>query len=152
VALPEVEAGRQYLLDGVDALVVTTDDLDGEQLNWRPAGETNSLVVLASHVLGMVEQSILTLLCEQRSTDRNRDAEFQAVSDSSDQFRERWEALRPEIHAAMEPLTRAELERTLRHPARGEMTAYGLLTMTLAHVYEHKAHAELTRQLLESRD
>jgi uncharacterized damage-inducible protein DinB len=151
VALPEVETGSRYLLEGVDAVVATTDGLNAEGLNWRPAPETNSVVVLASHVLGMVEQSILTLLCGQPPRYRNRDEEFAAMSDSSRQFAERWQALRAEIESAMEPLTRADLDRTIRHPARGEMTGSALLTMTLTHVYEHKVHAELTRQLFEAR-
>jgi hypothetical protein len=151
VVLPEVEAGRRHLIEAVDALVATTEGLDGEWLNWRPAAETNSLVVLASHVLGLVEQAILTLLCNRRPTQRNRDAEFAAVGVSSQQFVDRWQALRPEIEAAMEPLTRADLETMRSHPTRGEMTGYELLSMTLTHVYEHKAHAELTRQLLDAR-
>jgi hypothetical protein len=153
VALPEVDASRRHLIEAVDALVATTAGLDAEGLNWRPADETNSLVVLATHILAMVDQAILTLLCARRPSERerHRDAEFRAVSDSAEQFADRWRILRPEIETAMEPLTRADLEAPRHHPARGEMTGYALLSMTVTHVYEHKAHAELTRQLLESR-
>jgi hypothetical protein len=112
--------------------------------------ESNSLFVIASHVLGMVEESILTGLCDARRSERDRDAEFRAAGDSATPFLERWQALRPEISAALDSLSRADFERVRQHPRRGEMTGYELLTMTIAHANEHKGHAELTRQWVDA--
>ena len=119
MALPEIEASRSLLFEAVAAVVTATDGLSSDQLNWRPAPESNSLLILATHVIGAVEESVLTSLCRARPSERDRDAEFRAAGDSASQLSERWQALRSEIEAALDGLSRADLEVVYRHPRRG---------------------------------
>ena len=150
MTLPEVEAGRDLLFEAVGGVVAATSGLGAAQLNWRPASEGNSLFVLATHILGGVEEALLTGLCKTQTSDRDREAEFLASGDAAEQFVNRWQALRATLTVALDGLSRDDLEAMQLHPRRGEMTGYMILLQTVAHAHEHRAHAELTRQLLEA--
>ena len=83
-----------YIEGATDRIVGALDGLEADELNWRPAGpETNSLFVLATHILGALDETLLGVLCgEPRS--RDRDAEFVASNATAEAPVARWESLR----------------------------------------------------------
>jgi hypothetical protein len=139
------------MFDAIDRIIAMTDGVDEERLNWVPAPGANSLFVLATHVLGSAEETVLNTLCAVRPSTRDREAEFAVAGASTADIAAHWQSLRSEIDAAMDKVTRAQLEATLAHPRRGEITGYEVLLVAVTHPYEHLAHAELTTQLLAAR-
>ena len=140
-----------YIEHSVDQIVATLDGLEADELNWRPAGaETNSLFVLATHMLGALDETLLGVLCGQPRP-RDRDAEFRASDATAGAPVARWATLRAEIAEQLTALTDEELDAVRQHPRRGEVTGHDLLIFTAQHTAEHAAHAELTRQLIEAR-
>jgi hypothetical protein len=120
-------------------------DLSLEELNWKPAPETNSIAVLVVHTLGS-EAEVLRVAAKAPGV-RDRDAEFQVtVEDAEDLIREidqadsYLEAMAPRITA--ENLA-AELPRGDRPPQTG---LHWLIT-NYGHAREHLAHIQLTKQL-----
>jgi hypothetical protein len=120
-------------------------DLSLEELNWKPAPETNSIAVLVIHTLGS-EAEVLRVAAQAPGV-RDRDAEFRVtVNDAEDVIREidqadsYLEAMAPRITA--ENLA-AELPRGDRPPQTG---LHWLIT-NYGHAREHLAHIQLTKQL-----
>ena len=120
-------------------------DLSVEELNWKPAPETNSIAVLVVHTLGS-EAEVLRVAANVPGS-RDRDAEFLAEGNDSadllleiDQADSFLEAMAPRITA--ENLA-AELPRGDRPPETG---LHWLLT-NYGHAREHLGHIQLTKQL-----
>ena len=120
-------------------------DLPVEELNWKPAPETNSIAVLVVHTLGS-EAEVLRVAADVPG-DRDRPAEFRATAnDAEDLLREidqadaYIEAMAPRITA--EDLA-AERPRGDRPPETG---LHWLLT-NYGHAREHLGHIQLTKQL-----
>jgi hypothetical protein len=119
--------------------------LSPDELNWRPAPETNSIAVLVTHTLGS-EAEVLRVAAGVEGS-RDRDAEFRVTApDAEDLLREidqadsYLEALAPRITA--DDLT-AERPRGDRPPETG---LHWLLT-NYGHAREHLGHIQLTKQL-----
>jgi len=120
-------------------------DLSVEELNWKPAPETNSIAVLVVHTLGS-EAEVLRVAANIPG-ERDRPAEFRVTAtDAGDLLREidqadsYIEAMAPRITA--EDLA-AERPRADRPPETG---LQWLLT-NCGHAREHLAHIQLTKQL-----
>ena len=92
--LPEVEAAFAMIETNITAVLDALDGLSAEQLNWvPPAKDGNSVMVIATHVVGASQGHILQTLCGQ-TIDRNRDEEFRASGDTVEPLRERWASTR----------------------------------------------------------
>jgi uncharacterized damage-inducible protein DinB len=120
-------------------------DLSVEELNWKPAPETNSIAVLVVHTLGS-EAEVLRVAANVPG-ERDRPAEFRVTAtDAAELLREidqadsYIEAMAPRITA--EDLA-AERPRGDRPPETG---LHWLLT-NYGHAREHLAHIQLTKQL-----
>ena len=143
----EIDSFRGFIFNSIDRLVGCLDGLSSDQLNWRPpAPDTNSLYVLATHIVGNAEQNLLGVLCGQPVT-RNRAAEFAAAGTTAEPVQRRWQELRERVEAALDALPPARLEQELKHP-RGTLTGREVLVLQARHAAEHLGQAELTRQLL----
>src|SRR5688572_31814037 len=59
-------------------------DLSEEELNWKPAPETNSIAVLVVHTLGS-EAEVLRVVANVSGT-RDRPAEFRATAGTPDEL------------------------------------------------------------------
>jgi len=67
VPASEVDSYRRFIFGTIDRIVGALDGLEAGQLDWRPpAPETNSLVGIATHVLGNAEENVLGTLCGRR--------------------------------------------------------------------------------------
>jgi hypothetical protein len=119
--------------------------LSVEELNWKPAPETNSIAVLVVHTLGS-EAEVLRVAANVPG-ERDRPAEFRVTAnDAEDLLREIdqadafIEAMAPRITAEDLAAVRPRGERTPETGLHWLLTNYG-------HAREHLAHIQLTKQL-----
>lgn len=142
----------------VERVETLLEGLDESELNWRPpAPETNSLYVLATHVLGNIEARVLGTVCG-REVHRDRNAEFLARGGDATEPVGRARRLSGDIARALEALPSAALDE-MRHPKpslRGvgpqdEMSVREALMLVLVHGRAHIGHMELTRDLALAR-
>ena len=146
----ETESASGFLCRSVDRIVGCLDGLDADAAGWRPpAPDANSLLGIAAHVLGNVEENILGVVAGQL-VDRQREGEFADDHHSVEAVRERWRSLRPRVHAALVSLPASEMESRRMHPRRGELSVREVLLVAVRHAAEHMGQAELTRDLLRA--
>jgi hypothetical protein len=148
----EAQLYRDWIVTTVERIFVALDGLSGDDLNWKPpAPETNSLYVLASHMLGNLQENVMFQL-GGRPLDRDRDAEFAASGASAAELRGRWEQRRAGVTDVLTRLAPEALDRQYTRPRSGQvLSGRALLLMTAIHVGEHAGHAEMTRDLLRAR-
>jgi hypothetical protein len=145
---PEIASFHRFIAGSIDRLIELLESLTPDEAAWRPpANEANSILALASHVLGNAEWNILDVLAGQ-PIPRDRDAEFMPDLDAAG-IRARWEDLKGRISTALEGLPPRELERERDHPRRGRLTGREVLIVVATHAAEHLGQAELTRDLLK---
>ena len=146
----EISVFADAIVAKIERIIRCLDGQDADGLNWRlPAPATNSLYVLASHMMGSVEWCILDVLGRQPVA-RDRAAEFSAHGDSAEPLYARWSELAPRLHAALAALPATALETTREIPPLGAMTGQAFLLFIAQHCAEHMGHAELTRDLLNA--
>ncbi len=81
--------------------------------------ESNSLALIMKHLAGNMRSRWTTFLTtDGEKPDRNRDSEFEEGGDTVASIRERWEDGWRRVFAAIEPLSTADLARTVA--IRGE--------------------------------
>ncbi|GEM_PF-332807 len=137
----------RFITSSVDRLLACLDGLDTTELNWRPLPHANSLIVLATHITGNIEETVLGLICGQPRV-RDREAEFHVTAADSAALQQRWQTLQTEIAQQLTQLPPSDLARVRLHPRRGQLTGWEILLVVARHAAEHLAHAELTRDLL----
>lgn len=147
---PEIAMYWDRLQESVDNLLATLDGFSGDDLNWKPTPNGNSLYVLATHVMGNIQYSMLGLFCRQERT-RDRDAEFVAAGESADDLLAFWDDLKARIETALADLTPDALTDTYVFGRLGEITGQVLLLRVATHACEHVGHAEVARDLLRAR-
>ncbi len=120
--------------------------LSAEQLNWRPAPETNSIAVLIVHTLG--SEAEVFRISSAVPAPRDRDSEFLVEAGSVAELLTMLDAadalvddLAPRITSDMLPVVR---ERGNRPP----QTALHWLLTNYGHAREHLAHIQLTKQVM----
>jgi len=140
---------HERVIATVERIVATLEGLSEDDLNWKPAvSETNSLFVLATHIMGNVRENVLHQLGGQ-PTNRDRDAEFRAAGNSSEELRQSWDGLKSEIAATFAGIASDAMDREYTRPSTGEvLTGRKLMLNTAIHAGEHAGHAEMTRDLL----
>jgi DinB superfamily len=153
VADPTVAAAAEILRTALSDLRGAVEGLSVEELNRRPGGEdTNSICVLATHSMHST-RAWLSLAVGAEPPVRDRPAEFRAVASDADEVLSVLDALGAECISLLDGAV-FDPDRTGLAPWRqgaqaGEpvMAAWALIH-ALAHLREHVAHAQLTRQLL----
>ncbi len=136
-----------YAVSSVERLLGCLDGLDAAALNWQPIPQANSLFVLATHMIGNIEETVWGIICGN-PVERNREAEFQAQAVDPAALQQHWQLLRQKIDDQLATFSAADLAAMRTHPRRGPMSANGILIVVARHAAEHLAHAELTRDLL----
>jgi uncharacterized damage-inducible protein DinB len=118
--------------------------------------ETNTLFALATHLAGAGEFWVLAL-AGGRTVARDRSAEFHAAGTLAELVAryERWIA---DVHAVLDTLPDAEMERVTQPPATYQprnplqpMTVRDCLLHAVEHSALHQGHIQLTCQLLNHR-
>jgi hypothetical protein len=142
-----IQAFTDKIIEYVERILAAGDGLDEAGINWKPDGtDTNSIYILATHVMGNVRQNALAILGGQEDQ-RDRDAEFVAKGNSAQELRDQWADLKPRVIDALGKIGVAELTHDYPHPRRGTMTGLGVLMLTATHAGEHAGQAELTGSL-----
>ncbi len=125
------------------------EGLSVEALDWIPAGNTNSINVLVTH-LCRAERFWAAEIATGSQSDRVREVEFEAeglnVIDLVNMLDETQQA----INNAFEQLTLSDLE-VMRYSAQNDMnvtTGWAILH-ALEHTGQHVGHIQLTVQLWE---
>jgi nucleoside 2-deoxyribosyltransferase len=131
----------------VERLLACLDGLEEAALNWRPLPSASSLYMLATHIIGNIEETVLGVICGHKVV-RDRDAEFSAIGSDTAALWTRWQQLETQIIRDLAHLTPIDLDRPRLHPRRGMVSSWEILIVVARHAAEHLAHAELTRDLL----
>ncbi|HEX2909823.1 MAG TPA: DinB family protein [Chloroflexia bacterium] len=153
---PIVKSFSTYIMNTVDRIMNSLSGLDEQQLNWRPpAPETNSLYVIASHVLMSTQENILKILggipAEQLPLKAaTRDEIFSTSGNTTERLMEDWSKLRSVLESQFRVITENDLAREINHPRRGKITGLEVLLAVTSHMAEHLGHAELTRDLVKA--
>jgi uncharacterized damage-inducible protein DinB len=142
----------------IEGLCTVMEGLSEAQLNWRPdVPESNSIYIIASHILGNLEAWALGIACGQ-AVERDRAAEFRAAGPSAEPLVAQARELSRRIDEALSALAASELD-VVREPSaalRGvgppePLTVREALMVTFEHGTRHLGHLDLTRDLaLES--
>ena len=146
----EIDLFWEKIGNTVDELVGCLEGLDSDALDWRPLDDASSLYALATHTIGNVRHSFLSVLCGLPVT-RERDAEFMVSGGSAAEIDARWNELTVQISDAIEELPATELDREWEHPRRGSINGRELLIVVARHAAEHYGQARLTRDLVKAR-
>lgn len=144
----EIKSLWRYIGSSVDRILLCLDGLTEDDLNWRPLDNANSLYVIATHMIGNIEENILGVLCDEK-INRQREDEFKAHGSAAGPIQQRWHELQNSISLHLAQLPPGALDQEYEHPRRGRITGRDLLIrVVVRHAAEHVGHAELTRDLL----
>lgn len=147
--LPEVAEYLTSIESRRTKIFQTLEQADPQAWNWTPTNdETNSLFVLATHVIGSEHGWIYEILGNGAKT-RQRPQEFVAKGTSLDALRAEYERVANETHQVLEDLTEADLTATHRRDDRGDVTGRWIILHVIEHSSEHVGQMELTKQLWE---
>ena len=148
--LPEVEGYIELLRELRAGFLEAALGFPPAALNWRPPiPETNSIYVLATHVLGAETWWIHEIVGGQ-ATGRHRAAEFVAEGGDLDWLPERMRQVAERSEAVLAGLTDADLRDT-RQREDEPVTVQWCILHVIDHYSRHLGHLELTRQLWETR-
>jgi uncharacterized damage-inducible protein DinB len=147
---------EQYYADCYDRftdlhkqILVAIEGLDVEALDWVPAGNTNSINVLVTHLCA-AERFWAADIATGRSSDRIRENEFKVSGLGNHDLVQLLDDTRQTLQDAFEQLALHDLH-TIRHSAQHDMhvtTGWAILH-ALEHTATHLGHIQLTVQLWE---
>ena len=150
----ELQLYAGQLKRSLERLCGAIEGLSEAQLNWRPpAPESNSIYVIATHILGNAEAWVLGIACGQ-PIERDRPAEFRAAGTDAAPIIARARDLSRRIDEALRDLSPESLDE-LREPRQrlwGAGTAEPVTGReALMHVIEHASihlgQIDVTRDL-----
>ena len=102
---------RRYKALGERAMAQLTDD----QLQVALDPESNSIALIVKHLAGNMRSRWMDFLTtDGEKPDRNRDSEFEAPPATRDELMRLWEQGWNYVFGALQPLTDADLDRTVR--------------------------------------
>jgi hypothetical protein len=120
-------------------------DLSVEELNWKPAPDTNSIAVLVVHTLGS-EAEVLRVAAKAPNV-RDRDAEFRVSNRTADDLVRELDQADSYLEAMAPRITAENLAEELPRGDRPPETGLHWLVTNYGHAREHLAHIQLTKQL-----
>jgi len=123
------------------------ESLPPEALDWSPGPEINSLSVLIVHLTG-AERFLVGDIVMGESSNRNREAEFQASGLGKEYLLKRLRDTEAYLNSALETLELSDLESMRVHPRHGRQVSVAFaLLHALEHTGTHHGHIQLTAQL-----
>ena len=147
----EIDLFWRRIVRGIEAIIACLNEAPAEDWNWKPVENASSLYALAVHTIGATEEHIVEGICGHR-VGRDREAEFASVGASAPPIHALWKESQKRIVAALAELADGALDMECNDPRLGKLSAREILLITAQHCGEHRGHAELTLQLLMSRD
>lgn len=149
--LPEVTEYHRSITDRRTKVLQSLEQSDPKVWNWAPTNDaTNSLYVLATHVIGSEHGWIFEILGNGAKT-RQRPTEFMAQGTSLDGLRAEYARVAAETQRVLEGLTEADLAATRFREDRGDVSVRWILLHVIEHASEHVGQMELTKQLWEQK-
>ncbi len=129
----------------------TLEPLPENAMDWSPGTEMNSLSVLVVHLSG-AERFLVGDVVLGESSNRSRDAEFQARGMTKADLVACLDATEAYLASAFDRLTLADLEASRVHPRHGgEVSVAFALLHALEHAATHTGHITITAQLWHQR-
>jgi uncharacterized damage-inducible protein DinB len=127
------------------------ESLPEEALDWKPAADMNSVNVIITHLSG-AERFLIGDVVMGESSNRSREAEFQASGLTKQDLLQRLSATDAYIQGAFEKMSLSDLENERIHPRHGNKVnvAFAILH-ALEHAATHVGHTDLTVQLWRQR-
>jgi hypothetical protein len=119
--------------------------LSAEELNWKPAPETNSIAVLVVHTLGS-EAEVLRVAANVPG-ERDRPAEFRVTAMNAEDLLREIDQADAYIEAMVPRITAEDLAAERPRGERKPETGLHWLLTNYGHAREHLAHIQLTKQL-----
>jgi hypothetical protein len=120
-------------------------DLSVEELNWKPAPETNSIAVLVVHTLGS-EAEVLRVAANVPG-ERDRPAEFRVTATAAEDLIKEIDEADSYIEAMAPRITPDDLAAERPRGDRPPETGLHWLLTNYGHAREHLGHIQLTKQL-----
>jgi len=118
-------------------------------LDWISGPDMNSISVLVFHLTG-AERYWIGDVAAQKSSDRDRDAEFRVRDVDADVLKNRLNENLAYARTALSRLTLEDLEKLRVSPRDGrEFTVAWALLHALEHSMLHLGHIQITRQMCE---
>jgi uncharacterized damage-inducible protein DinB len=151
---PTIVAARDIVGESLDGFREAIAGAGTDLLNRRPAGDdTNSIAVLTVHTMHSTRMW-LSIATGAPVPERDRPSEFLASAESADELLAFFDDMAAQCRALLETDAPFEpgAERTVpRLGADGTetLTSAWALTHAIEHLAEHRAHAQLTRQVLD---
>ena len=143
-ALRDLHANLAWLHDQVKAIL---DELEPEQLDWKPDPASNSIAQLVAHTADSQCYWIGEVVGGE-PTGRDREAAFAVSGLDAAALSALLDDALARSERALEAVTPAQLElRNFEGPA-GPVTVMGPLAHALEHTAVHTGHIELMRDLL----
>ena len=121
-----------------------------EELNWKPAPDTNSIAALIVHTLG--SEAEVYRSAANVSGSRDRPAEFLATANTPEELVAQLDAADTYIDDLAAQITAADLMGDKLRGDRPPETGFHWLLTNYGHAREHLAHIQLTKQLYAMRD
>ena len=125
-------------------------DLSVEELNWKPAPETNSIAVLVVHTLGS-EAEVLRVAANVPG-ERDRPAEFRVTANNAEELLREIDQADAYIEAVAPRITADDLAAERPRGDRPPETGLHWLLTNYGHAREHLGHIQLTKQLYAERN
>jgi hypothetical protein len=128
-----------------DQLRTEVRDASTDELNWKPAPETNSIAALVVHSLGS-EAEVFRVVANV-SGNRDRPAEFLATANGPEELLRQLDHADAYIDELAPKITAADLTMEKERGERTPQTGLHWLLTNYGHAREHVAHIQLTKQL-----
>jgi len=149
--IPEVTEYLKAIDDRRTKIFEMLEQAPAEAWNWTPTNdETNSLFVIATHVIGSEHGWIYEILGRGEKT-RNRSAEFLATGTGLDDLRAEYKRVANETRETLSALTNEDMSSLRYRESHGEVSLRWILLHVIGHSSEHLGQLELTKQLWEQK-
>lgn len=116
-----------------------------DELNWKPAPETNSIAALVVHTLGS-EAEVWRVAANVKG-ERDRDAEFRVTADDAASLLKELDEADSYLEALAPRVTVQDLGEVRPRGDREPQTSLHWLVTNYGHAREHLAHIQLTKQV-----
>ena len=144
----EAESVAAALIASVDGILASFEGLSVEELNWRPpVPQPNTLVIIATHVLGNTTLNVLGMF-GGAEVSRVREEEFAVEGDVVAQIRDRWSALKVEIGEVVAGAPAEAWGEEIEYFTGGRVTRREALLSAHRHASEHLGEAQMIRDLI----
>jgi hypothetical protein len=125
-------------------------DLSHDELNWKPAPETNSIAVLVVHTLG--SEAEVFRIAANVSGSRDRPAEFRVEASTPQELLREIDQADSYLEALGPRITADDLAAERPRGDRPPQTGLHWLLSNYGHAREHLGHIQLTKQLYAERE